>query len=155
CAPLEPRYDVFGVGVTDRPIRGGLPGFRATRGGIRFITPPKLAGVTGSAGVWAAATDASPGGRTKAEPGVAGGAEQTATISAITLQMQFGNFIARAYPEMVEANTNLGMIAQARLAETTLLSGIDTLSTPFTVNPSSALGVARDFLNMAGSAAAN
>lgn len=154
CAPLEPRYDVFGIGVTDRPVRGALPGFRAQRGGIRFITPPKLAGVTGSVGVWTAATDTTPSGATKNKLVVACGAEQTATISAITLEMQFGNFMARAYPEMVARNTDLGMIAQARLAEQTLLSAMSTLSTPVTVaNPTSALGISRDWLPQVAQAA--
>lgn len=145
CAPLEPRYDVFGIGVTDRPVRGALPGFRAQRGGIRFITPPKLSGVTGSVGVWTAATDASPGGATKNKLIVACGAEQTATISAITLEMQFGNFMARAYPEMVARNTDLGMIAQARLAEQTLLTAMGTLSTAVTTSFNT-FGIARDWL---------
>jgi len=147
CAPLEPRYDVFGIGVTDRPVRGALPGFRAQRGGIRFITPPKLSGVTGSVGVWTAATDTTPGGATKNKLIVACGAEQTATISAVTLEMQFGNFMNRAYPEMVARNTDLGLIAQARLAEQTLLSAMTTLSTAVTVaNPGTPLGITRDWL---------
>ena len=144
CAPLESRYDVFGVGSTERPVKGALPGFRAQRGGIRWITPPSLAGVTGSVGVWTAATDASPGGATKNKLVVACGAEQTVAISAITLEMQFGNFIARAYPEMVARNTDLGMIAQARLAEQTLFTGMGTLSTA--VTSALQLGTARDFL---------
>lgn len=151
CAPLESRYDVFGVGTTDRPVRNALPGFRAQRGGIRWITPPSLAGVTGSAGIWTAATDASPGGATKNKLIVACGAEQTVAISAVTLEMQFGNFMARAYPEMVARNVDLGMIAQARLAEQTLLSGMSTLSTA--VTQASVMGVSRDFLSTIGRAA--
>lgn len=145
CAPLESRYDVFGVGSTNRPLKGALPGFRAQRGGIRWITPPSLAGVTGSAGVWTAATDATPGGSTKNKLIVACGAEQTVAISAITLEMQFGNFMARAYPEMVARNTDLGMIAQARLAEQTLFASMATLSTAVT-SATPQLGTARDFL---------
>lgn len=155
CAPLEPRYEVFGIGTTDRPVRGALPGFRSTRGGITFIAPPKLSGVTGSVGVWTASTDASPGGATKNKLVVVCGSQQNVSISAITLEMQFGNFIARAYPEMVERNTELGMIAQARLAEQTLLSGIGTLSTAVTVaNPGTPLGIARDWLPQISQAAA-
>jgi hypothetical protein len=151
CAPLESRYDVFGIGTTDRPVKGGLPGFRAQRGGIRWITPPSLAGVTGSVGIWTAATDAAPGGATKNKLIVACGAEQTVSISAVTLEMQFGNFIARAYPEMVARNVDLGLIAQARLAEQTLLTGIGTLSTA--VTQASVMGVSRDFLSTISRAA--
>ena len=127
CAPLESRYDVFGMGVSDRPVRDAFPGFQATRGGIRFIAPPTLAGDTGAVGVWTAAVDTTPGGATKNVLTVACGAEQTVSISAITLEMQFGNFMTRAYPEMVAANTNLGIIAQARLAEQTLLTSVSSL----------------------------
>jgi len=154
CAPLEPRYEVFGIGTTDRPVRGALPGFRSTRGGITFIAPPKLSGVTGSVGVWTASTDASPGGSTKNKLVVVCGTQQNVSISAITLEMQFGNFIARAYPEMVERNTELGMIAQARLAEQTLLSGIGTLSTAVTVTSALHLGIAREWLPQVSQAAA-
>jgi len=153
CAPLESRYDVFGVGSTARPLKGALPGFRAQRGGIRWITPPSLAGVTGSAGVWTAATDATPGGATKNKLIVACGAEQTVAISAITLEMQFGNFMARAYPEMVARNTDLGLIAQARLAEQTLFASMATLSTA--VTSALQLGTARDFLWVLARAAAS
>jgi len=100
--------------------------------------------VTGSTGVWTAATDTTPGGATKNKLTVACGAEQTVSISAITLEMQFGNFMARAYPEMVERNTELGLIAQARLAETTLLTAMGTLSTACTT-ANGAKGVARDW----------
>jgi outer membrane biosynthesis protein TonB len=151
CAPLESRYDVFGIGTTDRPVKAGLPGFRAQRGGIRWITPPSLAGVTGSVGVWTAATDATPGGATKNKLIVACGAEQTVSISAVTLEMQFGNFVARAYPEMVARNVDLGLIAQARLAEQTLLTAMGTLSTA--VTQVSVMGVARDFLSTISRAA--
>jgi hypothetical protein len=151
CAPLESRYDVFGIGTTDRPVRGALPGFRAQRGGIRWITPPSLAGVSGSVGVWTAATDAAPNGAVKNKLIVACGLEQTVSISAVTLEMQFGNFMARAYPEMVARNVDLGLIAQARLAEQTLLTGISTLSTA--VTSSLTLGTARDFLNSVSRAA--
>lgn len=152
CAPLESRYDVFGVGSTARPLKAALPGFRAQRGGIRWITPPSLAGVTGSAGVWTAATDATPSGATKNKLIVACGSEQTVAISAITLEMQFGNFMARAYPEMVARNTDLGLIAQARLAEQTLFASMGTLSTA--VTSAVKLGVARDFLIAIARAAA-
>jgi hypothetical protein len=150
CAPLEPRYDVFGIGVTERPVRGALPGFRAQRGGIRFITPPKLSGLTGSVGIWTAATDAAPGGATKNKLIVACGAEQTVSISAVTMELQFGNFMARGYPEMVARNVDLGLIAQARLAEQTLLTAMDTLATSTISTISASAGTARDWLNQLG-----
>jgi chemotaxis protein histidine kinase CheA len=43
---LQTKYDVFGMGSTNaRPVRDALPKFQADRGGIRFITPPRIDGV--------------------------------------------------------------------------------------------------------------
>jgi len=43
---LQTKYDIFGMGSTNaRPVRDALPKFQADRGGIRFITPPRVDGV--------------------------------------------------------------------------------------------------------------
>lgn len=156
CAPLESRYDVFGIGETDRPVRDSLAGFQSTRGGIRFIAPPTLpqfqAASPNAVGVWTAANDASPSApATKPFMTVTCGQEQTVSVNAVTLELQFGNFMTRAYPEMVAANNNLGLIAQARLAEQTLVSNIKAASTA--VSSGFQLGTARDFLWAAARAA--
>jgi hypothetical protein len=56
-APLDTRYDLFGGGVTDRPVRDMLPSFTADRGGIRFVTSPTLAQLEGAVGVWSVQDD--------------------------------------------------------------------------------------------------
>lgn len=60
CAPLEVRYDMFGLGVADRPVKAALAGFQARRGGIRYISPPKLGDLAAGVGLWTPATDAAP-----------------------------------------------------------------------------------------------
>ena len=152
CAPLETKYDIFGLGSAARPVRDGLPGFQANRGGIRFTQPPKLGDLASAVGVWTAAVDETPGQNVKAELAVACSPEDTATTDAVTLQLQFGNLMSRAYPELVSRNNDLGLIQHARLAELTLLSKISAESTATT--SSFLLGTARDFLVSIGRAAA-
>lgn len=149
CAPLQVRYDIFGVGVTDRPVRDSLAGFQATRGGIRYVTPPVLSSFSGSVGLWTAANDANPSApATKPLLVAACQAPIDVTTDAVTLQIQFGNLMTRAYPELVARNNELGLIYHARFAEQTLLNKISALSTA--VSSTWVLGTARDLLNAIG-----
>lgn len=154
CAPLESRYDIFGLGVADRPIRDALAGFQASRGGIRFTAPPRLGDLANAVGVWTAANDAdpTPDPATKALLVVECSPEDTAVLDAVTLRLQFGNLMARAYPELVTRNNELGLIQHARLAELTLLDKIEAESLDVTAQ--TVLGVARDFLTQVGRASA-
>ena len=152
CAPLENRYDIFGLGVTDRPVKAALGGFGASRGGIRFNTPPVLGDLEDAVSIWSAAQDANPGSDVKARLRVECADEQTATLDAVVLFLEFGNLMARAYPELVSANTDLAMVQHARLGELTLLSKISALSTG--VSSTRLLGTARDFLVSIGKASA-
>lgn len=153
CAPLQVRYDIFGIGSTARPVRDALAHFGTTRGGIRYVAPPVLADFGAATGVWTAANDANPTNPTTKVKLIAECAEElTAVADAVTLQIQFGNFMARAFPELVTRNNELGLIQHARLAETTLLAKMETLSTAVTSGVK--LGVARDFLLAIGKAAA-
>jgi hypothetical protein len=153
CAPLQVKYDIFGLGSTARPVRDALAAFNASRGGIRYVTPPKLGDDANAVGVWTAANDASPSApTTKASLTVACAAEVTATADAVTLQLQFGNLMSRAYPELVARHNSLSLVEHARLAEQTLLTKIGTASTAIT--SAYKLGTSRDFLLAAGKAAA-
>jgi hypothetical protein len=147
CAPLEVRYDVFGLGVADRPVRDAFPTFGADRGGIRFPTPPTLTGgnYANATVLWTAANDASPGApATKPVLTATCAAEQTVTVDAITMQIKFGNLMTRAYPELVTRHMELGLIAQANRAEDALLTKLSAGSTALT--SAYALGTSRDFL---------
>lgn len=145
-APFEVRYDIFGFGTTNRPVRDALPRFQADRGGIRYILPPVLSDYDAAVGVWTAANDAaeSPNPSTKASLTVAAATETTVATDAVTLQMQFGNLATRAYPELIARHNELGLIQHAREAEQYLLSKIAAGSTAVTT--SSLIGFGRDFL---------
>lgn len=155
CAPLQVRYDIFGVGVTDRPVRDALAHFGASRGGIRYVAPPVLGDDDGAVSVWTAANDRSPGdygAATKPCLVVECSPELTAEADAVTLCLQFGNLMTRAFPELVTRHNQLALIEHARLAELTLLSKLAALSTALTAPVK--LGIARDFLYALGKAGA-
>lgn len=155
AAPEEVRYELYGLGEDVRPVKDSLAVFGADRGGIRYITPPVLADLNGAVSLWTlqddidAAAGSSP---TKPALRVAAGAEQTVNIEAIPLILTFGNMGARAYPELVERQTKLGMIQHARFAETRLLTRIGSLSTAVTA--AKELGAARDIFVQLDTAAA-
>jgi hypothetical protein len=153
-APFESRYDIFGLGTTSRPVRDSLARFQADRGGIRFVTPPVLSSYANAVGVWTAANDAAttPNPAAKLSLTVAAAAEQSVSTDAVTLQLQFGNLVTRAYPELIARHNELGLIQHAREAEQNLLTKIGDASTAVTT--SSLLGFGRDFLVQMGRAAA-
>ena len=79
------------------------------------------------------------------------GVERASDLMAVPLCLCFDNLMARANPEMVKANTDLVMVAQARFKEMWLLAQIfgaaGVTNTPATIGtPDTALGAARDFL---------
>jgi hypothetical protein len=152
AAPFETKYDIFGLGTTARPVRDALPRFQADRGGIRFVTPPVLSSYGNAVGVWTNAIDTAPGTDVKASLTVSAAAEQTVATDAVTLQLQFGNLMTRAYPELIARHNELGLIQHAREAEQNLLTKIGAASTAVTTT--SLIGFGRDFLVQLGRASA-
>lgn len=157
CAPVTVSYDIFGFGELGRPVRDSLPNFSADRGGIRFVTPPTLADLTGAVSLWTLQDDidaATPGAPDPVKPciRVNCGQEVVVYTDAIPLCLTFGNLNSRAWPELVERHTELGMISHARYAETRLLTRIGALSTAVTA--AAELGAARDFFVQLEKAAA-
>lgn len=147
AAPFEVKYDIFGLGsTTNRPVRDSLPKFQADRGGIRFVTPPSFASgdYADAVGIWTAATDTLPYSNTKNSLTVTAAAEQTVSTDAVTLQLQFGNLMTRAYPELIARHNELALVQHARTAEQNLLSKIGNASTAVTTT--STIGFGRDFL---------
>jgi chemotaxis protein histidine kinase CheA len=153
-APFEVKYDIFGLGSAVRPVRDCLPRFQADRGGIRYIVPPVLSDYANAVGIWTAANDSAetPSPSTKLSLTVTAASETTVATDAVTLQLQFGNLLTRAYPELIARHNELGLIQHAREAEGQILTRMDALSTA--VTSSSIIGVARDFLVQIGRAAA-
>lgn len=147
AAPVETKYDIFGLGsTTNRPVRDALPKFQADRGGIRFVTAPSFASgdYANAVGVWTAAVDETPSGATKNSLTVTAAAENTAVTDAVTLQLQFGNLMTRAYPELIARHNELALVQHAREAEVNLLTKIGAASTA--VTSGTLLGFGRDFL---------
>lgn len=147
-APVETSYDIFELGETSvRPVRDALAVFGADRGGLRFMTPPLLTDLEGAVSIWTMQDDidaSTPEAPNPVKPclRVAAGVEVTVYTDAIPLCLTFGNLSSRAYPELVERHTQLGMVQHARFAETRLLTRIGALSTQVTAG--SELGAARD-----------
>ena len=167
--PFEVKYDIFGFGTTDRPVRDALPKFQADRGGIRYIVPPSLVTYSSgtvynydsAVGVWTAANDSAetPSPASKGSLTVTAASETTVSTDAVTLQLQFGNLMTRAYPELITRHNELALIQHAREAELNLISKIGTASTAVnahvaTTEAANLVGVARDFLVQVRKAAA-
>lgn len=131
CDPVPVDYNIPIQSVTDRPVRDGLPSFQATRGGVRFITPPTFAGVgTSSTTIWTSAIDAT---ATSATPKPIQEFVCPVTVQelvdAIPTRLQFSNMQARFAPEIVAANTQLALANAARVAEQNLLAKLSARST--------------------------
>jgi hypothetical protein len=129
CGPLEALYDIPNFGVTTRPVRDALTRFGADRGGIRYVPANRLSLFTPSGGtaVWTAENDANPIEPTeKPCPHIDCKEECTATVDAITACVTVGNFLARFSPEQWANALHMLRVEHARLAEQTLLAGIDS-----------------------------
>ena len=149
AAPFEVKYDIYGVGSTTvRPLRDSLPKFQADRGGVRYVTPPSFAdgSYAGAVDVWTSANDSAttPSPNVKSSLTVTAAAEQTAQTDAVTLQLQFGNLMTRAYPELIARHNELALVQHAREAEEYLVSKINAGSTAVTTT--NLIGFGRDFL---------
>ena len=140
CAPLTPYYALQTFGDTGRPVRDSLASYKADRGGIRFVAPPKLSNLSGAVRRTTATQDAAgytnqtPAGTTAPKPclHVTCQAESTAVVEAVSRCLTFGNLGARTYPEQVEAWLKLVMVEFSRYAEVELLDMISSASTAVT-----------------------
>jgi hypothetical protein len=132
CLPLEVRYDIPVIGVTDRPVRDALTRFGVTRGGIQYRAPFDALAMTSGLGVWTQADDQAvvippPDPDTNVYkscmtvdcPGVL-----NASIYSTYLCLEFPNMTARFDTEWVDATTRSSMVAWARFAENQLLSRV-------------------------------
>lgn len=159
AAPLSVKYDIFGLGsTTARPVRDALPKFQADRGGIRFVVPPRIDGsaYADAVGVWTADLDVSTVHQDSSYTNVksylvaSAAQEDTEVTDAVTLQIQFGNLMTRAYPELIARHNELALVQHAREAELNLISKINAGSTAVNAHNSGTdatlLGFARDFL---------
>lgn len=129
CPPAEPFYDLQQISTEATPVLDSLPTFNARRGGIRFMTPPKLSAVTTGVGVMTAANDAIGGTTaTKTCQTIPCPEQVVVNIAAIYHCLGFGNMGARAFPELIETFTGLTMAAHARVRETAALDAFSAAS---------------------------
>lgn len=139
CSPTEAYYGLELLSGAARPVKDALPGFGATRGGLRFMAPPSIADLIGSARVTTEAEDTtgyggSNGSLTDPKPSVAVtcGSITEVVVDAISSIITVGNLNARTYPELVEVWTKLAAAQHARVAETNLIDKIAAIATDVT-----------------------
>jgi len=129
CAPLEPIYTMPNLAVTDRPVRGALPNFRAQRGGINVPTPTTISDAAGAITVITAAEDGLGGTfATKSCLDMTCPDYSEYAVTIISHCREFGNLNAMAWPEKIAHENELTMAAHAQTAETYLLDQIKALS---------------------------
>jgi hypothetical protein len=145
CAPTNVDYDMSTWACADRPLRDGLPGFLASRGGLLYVQPPDIGIWAGATSVWTEATDASPGASVKPVMSMTCGNTVQVFVNAIPTRIGFGNMQARFAPEQVAANTDVAMAQAARTAENELLSLIAAACVA-DVTTAVLLGATRDLL---------
>lgn len=150
CAPTPADYGLAQISGAQRPVRDSLPRTQVDRGGIRFMTPPNISqvladGSSGAAvGVWTNTTDTTPGESTKSKQVVSCGTPVEVLLEAIYRQLQFGNFVGRAFPEWVQTWIANTAAVWARFSEQRNLDAIDANTTKVTTTQ--VFGTTRDLL---------
>lgn len=147
CAPYAIDYSMQAIGTIDRPVKDGLPGFVADRGGVQFRRDVDAVGggPVQASGTWSLTTDANPGGAEKAIWDVPCNDVISAEVQAVTLGCRFSNITARFDPEATAANLKAATVAHARYAERLLLGSIYSQCTA-TFMETGRLGATRDIL---------
>lgn len=130
-APLTPFYELTVFGDSVRPVRDALVGYKADRGGIRYVASPVIGTTSAGANVYAESVDASatPYGSGKGSVTVSAGPEITVKVDVVPRIMKVGNLMARTFPEMVASWTKLLLAQHARKAEGNLLDKLVADST--------------------------
>lgn len=139
-----------------RPVKAGLPGFRADRGGIRYYSPTLLKDLAGAASIWTLDDDVKAldpaNNLEKPSLRIEAGTPVEALVDAVPLSLTFGNIGNQFYSEIAERHIKVGMQWHARVAEQHLLTRIAVLST--WAKTTQKLGFARDlFVNVETAAA--
>jgi hypothetical protein len=154
CSPPALRWDQPVLASSQRPVRDALVPIPATRGSIMYALPPRFTTTTAGVSVWTVTDDenaALPEGPTKPSLTVDCPQWETVEIEAVTAYLRFGTFASRWFRERVDAYVTALRVDHAALAETQLLTAIDTGSIPVTHGP--ILSAATDTLTMLDRAA--
>ena len=150
CLPVNVDYSVPTWATADRPLRDGLPAFQATRGGIRFVTPPDIGVPSLQVRPPEPATSAASGPRPPTPPrrGHEAGVARGVRVRAVRLCERHTDagpvreHGGRFAPEQVAANTQQAIAVSAREAELELLTLMYNSSKQ--VVPAQYLGATRD-----------
>jgi hypothetical protein len=134
CALPTPMYDVAGFGRAMRPVRDALPSFGTPRGGISVAGGITIADIDSTATGIVTAEEDETGGTTGAKScwHIDCPEWSNTFIEAIYQCLEFGNFNARTWPELIDRMISETRAAHARLAETNLLDKIAAGSTAVT-----------------------
>lgn len=149
CAPVAVDYGVAVIGTAERRLQAALRQFQGNRGGVRFMQPPRIGTYAGGVSVWTQTTDASAGAlagtTTKPCVRITCGDEVVVRTEAIPVCGTIGNWIARNYPERVQAFRELLGIEAARFVEARHLTAIGAGST--VLSAAEILGATSDLLS--------
>lgn len=154
CNPVNVDYSVAVFSTNDEPLGDSLPRFQATRGGLRFVSPPTMATV-GAAGttLWTEANDVALNApAVKPIQRIYCATEQEVYVDAIPTRIVVGNMMGRFSPEITDANIKLAETNAAQFREINRLKLIASKSTA--VSTGQLLGAARDLLATLDQAAA-
>ncbi len=129
CAPLTPIYTMPNFASEARPVRDALPSFQADRGGVNVPTATIIGDITTAITVITEEEDAQGGTfATKSCQDLTCPAYTETAVTIISHCREYGNLLARSWPEKVAHENALTMAAHARSAEGYLLAGIKALS---------------------------
>jgi hypothetical protein len=129
CAPPENIYTMPQLATSDRPVRGGLPNFRADRGAINVPVPTTIGDAAGAITVITADEDGEGGTfATKACLDMSCPDYVATAVTVISHCREFGNLNAMSWPEKIAHENELTMAEHARIAESYLLGRLKTLS---------------------------
>lgn len=156
CAPLAIDYNYGVWGTQGRPIKNSLPGFQVERGGIQYrrdLSPMLNTATDGplsATGRWSMADDEAADDPDATNPPlkqlwvVDCPPTETASVEAITLQIEFGNISSRFDPETLQANTEAALIWHDRVCENNLWAQLAAKSK--TLTSAQVLGATRSLL---------
>lgn len=148
CAPLEPNYDFFRLAQEMNPVEQALPTANASRGGIRFISPPDFRDASGGVRITTEEQDAAgyvgqdlPDPATNNTPvkpcvRVVCPPVEECRVDAISQCVTFGNLNYRVFPEQVNAFLDDLAVIFTETKEIFYLDAIDAASTEVTFAPS-------------------
>lgn len=154
CAPAEPRYEFFNIASSAGLLN--LPTVAATRGQVTYPVSPSLADFLGQSGIateWTNANDITPADpATKPVYTFVCPENVTCAVIAWPTILQFGNFVARFYPEAVANATALAMVAADRTVNAARIAAIAAAATSAAPTDTGAGGIVNLLTNLASHA---